>query len=100
MSASVAPTRQAARTEAHAPQDRVNDLLKLHRAAQKITSILDLEQLIHSIVTEVARSFGCSEVNIFLRHPRREEMVVAGAHGCPIHGKGTGLAIGQEGIVG
>jgi sigma-B regulation protein RsbU (phosphoserine phosphatase) len=100
MSASVAPTRQAARTQAHAPQDRVNDLLKLHRAAQKITSILDLEQLIHSIVTEVARSFGCSEVNIFLRHPRREEMVVAGAHGCPIHGKGTGLAIGQEGIVG
>ncbi|MFI5072172.1 MAG: hypothetical protein ACHP8A_14900, partial [Terriglobales bacterium] len=39
--------------------DQVEDLLKLQRAAQKISSILDLDQLVDKVVNEVARSFGC-----------------------------------------
>ena len=38
--------------------DQVEDLLKLQKAAQKITSILDLDQLIDKVVHEIASSFG------------------------------------------
>ena len=38
--------------------DQVEDLQKLQKAAQKITSILDLDQLIDKIVNDVAHSFG------------------------------------------
>jgi sigma-B regulation protein RsbU (phosphoserine phosphatase) len=100
MSAIPAQTRQSSRMVTYPPQDSIGDLLKLHRAAQTITSILELDPLIDSIVNEVARIFGCSEVNIFLRHPVREEMVLAGVHGCTIHGKGEVLRVGQQGIVG
>ena len=36
--------------------DQVEDLLKLQRAAQKINSILDLDQLVDKVVNEIARS--------------------------------------------
>ena len=39
--------------------EQVEDLQKLQKAAQKITSILDLDPLIDNIVNDVARSFGC-----------------------------------------
>ena len=35
------------------PADRVRDVLKLQKTVQKITSILDLDQLIQQLVTEV-----------------------------------------------
>jgi sigma-B regulation protein RsbU (phosphoserine phosphatase) len=100
MSTSVVPTRQIPSAPAHPPQDRISDLLKLHRAAQKLTSILDLEPLIDRIVNEVARSFGFQEVTIYLRHPTRDEVVLTGVHGCTLHDKGASFAIGEEGIVG
>ena len=44
--------------------DQVEDLLKLQKAAQKISSILDLDQLVDKVVNEVARSFGKERVQI------------------------------------
>src|SRR5215471_12243968 len=80
--------------------DQVEDLQRLQKAAQKISSILDLDQLIDKIVNDVARSFGCVEANIYLHEEEHGEMVLAGVHGCTLHGKGHRLKIGTEGMVG
>ena len=77
-----------------------SSLLQLQKASKKITSILDLETLIDSIVNDVVCNFGCIEASIFLRHETRDEMVAASALGCSIHGKGHALKIGKEGMVG
>ena len=58
----------------HASQ--VEDLQRLQKAAQKINSILDLDQLIENIVNDVARSFGCVEASIYLHDEDRREMVI------------------------
>lgn len=80
--------------------DQVEDLQKLQKAAQKITSILDLDQLIDKIVGEVALSFGCLEATIYLHDEPRAELVLASVHGCTRHGKGDRKKIGKEGMVG
>jgi sigma-B regulation protein RsbU (phosphoserine phosphatase) len=80
--------------------DQVEELQKLQKAAQKITSILDLDQLIDNIVNDVARSFGCLEAGIYLHDEERGEMVLAGVHGCSVNHKGHCLKIGKEGMVG
>ena len=82
------------------PGDRVQELLKLQKAAQKIGSILDLDQLIDKIVNDIACSFGCAEINVYLHEPERCEMVLAGVHGCTVHHKGHRLKVGKEGMVG
>jgi phosphoserine phosphatase RsbU/P len=82
------------------PGDRVQELLKLQKAAQKIGSILDLDQLIDKIVNDIACSFGCAEINVFLHEPEQSEMVLAGVHGCSVHHKGHRLKVGKEGLVG
>ena len=82
------------------PQQRVQELLKLQKAAAKINSILDLDQLIDKIVNDIACSFGCAEINVFLHEPEQNEMVLAGVHGCRVHNKGQRLKVGKEGLVG
>jgi sigma-B regulation protein RsbU (phosphoserine phosphatase) len=82
------------------PDVGVQELLRLQKAAQKINSILDLDQLIDKIVNEIACSFGCVELNVFLYEPDRSEMVLAGVHGCTLHGQGHRLKVGKEGMVG
>ena len=79
---------------------QVEDLLKLQKAAHKISSILDLDQLIDKIVNDVAVSFGCVEANLYLHDEGRGEMILAGVCGCTEHHKGHGLKIGKEGLVG
>jgi len=81
-------------------QELIENLLKLQKAAKKITSILDLGLLVDSIVNDIACSFGCLEVDIFLRHETRDEMVAATMHCCATHEKGHVLKIGEEGMVG
>jgi sigma-B regulation protein RsbU (phosphoserine phosphatase) len=78
----------------------IEDLQRVKKAAQKITSILDLDQLIDSVVSEVITSFGCLEASIYLHDEARGEMVLAGVHGCSAHAKGHRLKVGQEGMVG
>ena len=80
--------------------DQIEDLQRLQKAAQKISSILDLDQLIDNIVNDVARSFGCVEAGIYLHDEERSEMVLAGVHGCSVNHKGHCLKIGKEGMVG
>jgi hypothetical protein len=82
------------------PADLVEDLLRVQKAAQRITSILDLDQLIDSVVNEVADSFGCLETSLYLHDEERGEMVMTGVRGCRLHGKGHRLKIGREGMVG
>ncbi len=79
---------------------QVEDLQRLQKAAQKIASILDLDQLIDKIVNDVAISFGCAEANIYLHESEKGEMVLAGTHGCTMHCKGNRLKVGKEGMVG
>ncbi len=79
---------------------QVESLQKLQKAAQKISSILDLDQLIENIVTEVSHSFGLLETSVYLHDEARGEMVMGGVHGCSIHQKGFRLKIGKEGMVG
>jgi sigma-B regulation protein RsbU (phosphoserine phosphatase) len=82
------------------PADLVEDLQSVQKAAQRITSILDLDPLIESVVNEVIDSFGCVEAGIYLHDEDRSEMVLAGVRGCSVNGKGFRLKIGQEGMVG
>ena len=82
--------------------DQVEDLLKLQKAAQKITSILDLNQLVDKVVNEIARSFGCLDSDIYLHNKERGELALVCAHGCTgceLHGPGHSLKIGK-GMVG
>ena len=80
--------------------DQVEHLLKLQKWARKITSILDLDQLIDQIVNDVAAAFSCVEAAIYLHDEERGELEMAGVHGCTIHGKGSRLKVGTEGMVG
>jgi sigma-B regulation protein RsbU (phosphoserine phosphatase) len=81
-------------------RDQVDDLQQVQKAAQKISSILDLDPLIDKIVNDVARSFGCVEASIYLHDEQRGDMVLAGVHGCKLHTKGHRLKIGKQGMVG
>src|SRR5579871_4971333 len=82
------------------PVDIVDDLQRVQKAAQKITSILDLDQLIESILNEVTASFGCIEASVFLHDEEPGELVMTGVCGCTAHGKGHRKKIGKEGMVG
>ncbi len=79
---------------------QVESLQKVQKAAQAISSILDLDQLIDNIVNDVARSFGLLETSVYLHDETRGEMVMGGVHGCSLHHKGFRLKIGKEGMVG
>src|SRR5579863_945803 len=81
---------------------QVEDLLKLKKAAQKINSLLDLDQLVDMVVNEIARSFGCLDSDIYLHNQERGELALVCAHGCTgceLHGPGHSLKIGK-GMVG
>lgn len=82
------------------PAEFVQDLQRVQKAAQKIASILDLNELIDSVVTEVTEWFGCLEAAIYLHDEERGEMVLAGVEGCDARCKGLRLKIGREGMVG
>jgi phosphoserine phosphatase RsbU/P len=79
---------------------QVDELLKLQKAAQKIASILDLDQLIEKIVNDVAHTFGCVEASIYLHNEGRGEMVLLGVHGCTIDCTAHILRVGKDGMVG
>ena len=50
--------------------EKLAELVRLQKFAQRITSTLDIEELVPRIVDEVAASLGCVEINLFLRDPR------------------------------
>lgn len=82
-----------------ASAQRLAELVRLHKFAQRITSTLELEELIPRIVDEVASSLGCVEINLFLRALDCSDLVLAGVRGCTVHGKGHRISMGT-GMVG
>ena len=80
--------------------EEIDDLLQLQKAAQKIGSILDLDQLIEKIVDDVALSFGCLEATIYLHDETQGDLVLAGMCGCTQYHKGDRKRIGTEGMIG
>jgi sigma-B regulation protein RsbU (phosphoserine phosphatase) len=74
--------------------------MKLQRAAQLITSTLDLDHLLDRVVNDIADSLGCVEVSVWLRDTQSDEMVLHGVRGCSIFKKGDRLQIGRRGMVG
>ena len=77
-------------------QADIEHLLKFQKWARKITSILDLDELIDKIVSEVASAFQCVETTIYLHDEDRGELEMAGVHGCTLHEKGSRLKIGAS----
>lgn len=77
---------------------KVRALRFLNQAAQRINSILDLEDLLDAIVNDVMLKFGCRQTCILLT--AGEDLVVAATSGCNVHGKGYRFKIGKEGLVG
>lgn len=78
---------------------RLAELVRLQKFAQRITSTLDLEELVPRIVDEVAESLGCVEINLYLRDPENADFVLTGVRGCTVYGKGHRLEPGA-GMVG
>ena len=78
---------------------RIAELVRLQKFAQRITSTLDLEELVPRIVDEVAVSLGCVEINLYLSEPESSDFVLAGVRGCSVHGKGDRIQVGR-GMVG
>lgn len=88
-------TQPMPETSAH----RIAELVRMQKFAQRITSTLDLEDLVPRIVDEVAASLGCVEINLYLRDQENSEFVLAGVRGCSVHSKGHHLKLG-DGMVG
>jgi phosphoserine phosphatase RsbU/P len=84
----------------HSSCDFVQTLMKLQRAAELITSTLDLDALLDRVVNDIADSIGCVEVSVWLRDPESDDMVLHGVRGCTAYKKGERLRIGQRGMVG
>jgi phosphoserine phosphatase RsbU/P len=79
----------------------VRDLLKLQKAAQTITSTLDLDELLENVVHDVASSFGCIETAVWLVDEHDPQMIrLAGVCGCTVYKKGIELRVGVEGMIG
>jgi sigma-B regulation protein RsbU (phosphoserine phosphatase) len=94
------PRPESAIGHAGSEQEQIRSLLLLHEASQKISSILDLDVLVHKIVNEVAVMFGCNETSVWLRDTENNEMVLQGVVGCSMHKKGMRLSIGLQGMIG
>ena len=84
----------------HSSNDFVQALMKLQRAAQLITSSLDLDVLFDRVVNDIADAIGCVEVSVWLRDADCEEMVLHGVRGCPTYRKGDRFRIGERGMIG
>lgn len=97
---SLAGTEFTLRPVQPVPGNLAEELQRVQKTAQSITSILDLDQLIEKIVNEVALWFNCVEATVYLHDEERHEMVLASVRGCRMLGKGHRLKIGQEGMVG
>lgn len=73
--------------------DFVQALMNVQRAAQLITSTLDLDRVLDRVVNDLAATIGSVEVNIWLREPGADELVLAGVHGCSVNCKGKRMEI-------
>ena len=82
------------------PPYKLAELVRLQKFAQRITSTLDLDEIFERIVSEIATSLGCVEINIYLHDREQGELVLHGVRGCSLHSKGHRLKIGKQGMAG
>ena len=68
-------------------QRRVDALVSLQKAAQQIGSILELDELLDTIVHRIAVDFGCIESSILLIEG--DQFHLAAVHGCTQEHKGS-----------
>jgi len=78
-------------------QRRVDALVSLQKSAQEIASILELDELLDTIVHRVAVDFGCVESSILLIEG--DEFHLAAVHGCTHSKKGERWPV-TEGLSG
>jgi phosphoserine phosphatase RsbU/P len=78
-------------------QRRVDALVSLQKAAQQITNILELDELLDFIVHRVAVDFGCIESSILLIEGDQFHLVAV--HGCTVSNKGERWPV-SEGLSG
>lgn len=80
----------------------VQDLLLLHRVAQRINSVLDLDTLLEDIVDDVAHTFGYSRCAVLLHDEETDHLSIAAVRGWTVnyHVKGDRFRIGTDGMVG
>src|ERR1700722_16723772 len=93
-------TRRRIPSSIHSSCEFVQVLMKLQRAANLITSTLDLDALLDRVVNDIAASIGNVEVAVWLRSGDANEMVLQGVRGCTKYQKGDRLQIGRQGLVG
>jgi sigma-B regulation protein RsbU (phosphoserine phosphatase) len=93
-------TRRSLPSRIHSSCDFVQTLMKLQRAAELITSTLDLDALLDRVVNDIADSIGCVKVSVWLRDPEGDDMVLHGVRGRTSYRKGERLRIGHRGMVG
>jgi phosphoserine phosphatase RsbU/P len=80
--------------------NRIDELIRLQKSAQRITSTLNIDEIVDRVVDEVSTSLGCVEINLYLLDRERNELVLKGIRGCNLHSKGDRLKVGEEGMSG
>jgi len=80
--------------------ERLAELIRLQKFAQRITSTLNLDEIIDRIVDEVSVSLGCVEINLYVLEPNQNELVLKGMRGCTMYEKGHRLKVGVQGMSG
>jgi len=76
--------------------ERLAELVRLQKSAKRITSTLNLDEIIDRVVDEVCASLGCVEINLYLHEPEQNELVLTGVRGCTVHGKGHHFKVGKQ----
>ena len=63
---------------------KIAELVRLQKSAQRITSTLNLDEIIDRVVDEVSISLGCVEINLYLHEREQNELVLMGVRGCKV----------------
>ena len=71
------------------PCQFVQALMNVQRAAQLISSTLELDSVLERVVNDLASTIGSVEINVWLREAGTDELVLAGVHGCSVNRKGA-----------
>jgi len=77
-------------------ENRIDELIRLQKSAQRITSTLNLDELVNRIVDEVSESLGCVEINLYVHESKGDELVLKGVRGCTHYHKGHRFRVGRK----
>src|ERR1700761_8697928 len=76
----------------------VKVLMNVQRAAQLITSTLELDRVLDRVVNDLASTIGSVEVNVWLREQGTDELILSGVPGCSVNRKGACMKLGTRGM--